>query len=68
VEEEIAASGFETSEEGWRLEAALYCVEIKVPDWDNWKVPVSPTWWVAPKSKTWVELVSDEKISVSNSL
>jgi adenine-specific DNA methylase len=51
----------ETSREGWRAEAFLYCVEVEVPEWDGWRVPLVPTWHVAPKSKTWVQLVPIEK-------
>jgi adenine-specific DNA methylase len=57
VNREVLKLGFETSEEGWRLEAALYCLEVLVPQWDGWRIPLSPTWLVAPKTKTWVELI-----------
>ena len=50
----------ETSEEGWRAEAYLYCVEIEVPELDGWRIPISPSWVIAPKLKTWVELVPIE--------
>jgi putative DNA methylase len=50
-------SKLESSEEGWRAEAYLYCIEIEVPDWDNWRIPICPNWMVAPKPKTWVELI-----------
>lgn len=53
----ILEKGFETSEEGWRAEAYLYCVEITVPEWDGWTIPVCPSWVIVPKAKTWVELV-----------
>ena len=52
--------GFETSEEGWRAEAYLYCVEMVVPEWDGWRIPVCPSWVIAPKTQTWVELVPIE--------
>lgn len=52
--------GFETSEEGWRAEAYLYCVEMTVPEWDGWRIPVCPSWVIAPKTQTWVELVPIE--------
>ena len=51
----------ETSREGWRAEAFLYCVELEVPEWDGWRIPLVPTWHIAPKSKTWVQLVPIEK-------
>lgn len=53
----LLEKGFETSEEGWRAEAYLYCVEMTVPEWDGWTIPVCPGWVIAPKTKTWVELV-----------
>ena len=56
----ILAKGFETSKEGWRADIHFYCVEIPVAEWDGWKIPLSPSWIVAPKSKTWVDLVPIE--------
>lgn len=56
----LLEKGFETSEEGWRAEAYLYCVEITVPEWDGWKIPICPSWIIAPKTETWVELVPIE--------
>ncbi|MDR5794499.1 DUF1156 domain-containing protein [Caballeronia sp. LZ008] len=56
----VVERGFETSEEGWRAEAYLYCLEMTVPEWDGWTVPVSPSWVIAPKTETWVELVPNE--------
>ena len=47
----------ETSEEGWRAEAYLYCVEMVIPEWNGWKIPICPSWEIAPKTKTWVELI-----------
>jgi len=56
----IVTNGFETSEEGWRAEAYLYCIEMTVPEWDGWKIPICPSWVIAPKTETWVELVPIE--------
>jgi len=56
----ILEQGIETSEEDWRAEAYLYCVEMTVPEWDDWKIPVCPSWVIAPKTETWVELVPIE--------
>jgi len=56
----ICEHGLEESEEGWRAEAYLYCVEMTVPEWDGWRVPICPSWEIAPKTKTWVELVPIE--------
>jgi putative DNA methylase len=52
--------GVETSEEGWRATVHLYCLEIAVPEWDGWRIPIAPTWVVAPKLGAWIELVPDE--------
>ena len=56
----ICHHGLESSEEGWRAEAYLYCVEMAVPEWGGWRIPICPTWVIAPKTKTWVELVPIE--------
>ena len=53
----------ETSEEGWRATLYFYCLEITVPEWDGWKIPLSGTWQLLKSSKQapWVELIPDEK-------
>lgn len=56
----LSENELEQSEEGWRAEAYLYCAEMKVPEWDDWYVPICPRWEIAPKTKTWVELVPIE--------
>jgi len=56
----ICEYGLEQSEEGWRAEAYLYCVEMSVPEWDGWRIPIAPSWIIAPKTKTWIELVPIE--------
>lgn len=61
VDQWLLKHGLETSEEGWRAEAYLYCIEMEVPEWDGWRIPVCPSWVIAPKTKTWVELVPIEK-------
>jgi len=53
--------GLETSEEGWRGETYFYCAEIRVPEWENWSVPISPSWVISRKNRTWVELVPIEE-------
>jgi adenine-specific DNA methylase len=60
VDSWILEQGLETSAEGWRAEAYLYCIEMTVPEWDGWRVPICPTWVIAPKTETWVELVPIE--------
>ncbi|MCF8003664.1 MAG: DUF1156 domain-containing protein [Chromatiaceae bacterium] len=56
----LLEKGFETSEEGWRADIHFYCIEITVPEWDGWKIPIAPSWVMVPKAKTWVELVPIE--------
>jgi len=56
----ILTNGFETSEEGWRAEAYLYCTEMTVPEWDNWTIPIAPSWVLVPRAEIWVELVPIE--------
>ncbi len=56
----ILEKGFETSEEGWRSEAYLYCVEVSVPEWDGWSIPIAPSWAIVPKNETWIELIPIE--------
>lgn len=56
----ICEQELEMSEEGWRAEAYLYCIEMVVPEWDGWRIPICPSWVVAPKTKTWVDLVPIE--------
>jgi len=56
----LCEHGLEHSEEGWRSEAYLYCIEIAVPEWDDWRIPISPSWIIAPKTKTWADLVPIE--------
>jgi putative DNA methylase len=56
----ILEQGIETSAEGWRAEAYLYCAEMTVPEWDGWRIPIAPSWVIAPKTQTWVELVPIE--------
>jgi putative DNA methylase len=56
----IVENGFETSDEGWRAEAYLYCIEMTVPEWDNWAIPIAPSWVIVPKAQAWIELVPIE--------
>lgn len=53
--------GLETSEEGWRATLHFYCVEVAVPEWDGWKIPITATWQIAPKQGAWIELLPDER-------
>ena len=60
VDSWICENRLEYSQEEWRAEAYLYCLEMIVPEWDNWYIPICPSWVVAPKTKTWVELIPIE--------
>jgi putative DNA methylase len=60
VDQWLVNHGIETSEEGWRAESHLYCLEMVVPEWDNWRIPICSNWEIMPKTKTWVELVPIE--------
>lgn len=52
------ANGLETSVEGWRATLYLYCVEVVVPEWDGWRVPLNGSWQVLKNNKEiWAELV-----------
>ena len=52
----------ETSEEGWRLSLHFYCVELSVPEWDGWRIPIVGSWQILTASKegVWVELIPIE--------
>ena len=56
------AEKLETSAEGWRATLYFYCVEIAVPEWDGWRIPLSGTWQLLKSSKegVWVELIPVE--------
>lgn len=57
VESQIEEWGIERSQEGWRAEYYLHCVEVRMPD--GWRVPLAPTWVIGKKTNTIVELVPD---------
>ena len=61
VDQWFLDSGYDTSEEGWRAEVYLYCLEIEVPEWDGWKVPISSSWEVSQKLKARTVLVPNLK-------
>lgn len=56
VDKDIREIGFETSTEGDRGDAYLYCIETTCPECGA-KVPMSPTWLIGVGSKTvaWLE-------------
>jgi putative DNA methylase len=59
VADQIEQWGIERSEEGWRAEYYLHCVEVKMPD--GWRVPLAPTWVIGKKTNTIAILVPDHK-------
>ena len=59
VADQIEEWGIERSEEGWRAEYYLHCVEVKMPD--GWRVPLAPTWVIGKKTNTIAILVPDHK-------
>lgn len=61
MDEWYLQSGLETSEEGYRATLYFYCVEITVPEWDGWRIPVSGTWQLLRSERAvWVELIPVE--------
>ncbi|HBJ34240.1 MAG TPA: DNA methylase, partial [Planctomycetaceae bacterium] len=61
VDRWIVDQGFEESKDGLRATLYFYCVEVEVPEWDGWKIPLSGTWHIAPKNEVWAELVPNPK-------
>jgi len=59
VADQIEEWGIERSEEGWRAEYYLHCVEVKMPD--GWLVPLAPSWVIGRKTNTIAILVPDHK-------
>src|ERR1700692_2351804 len=53
--------GLEASAEGWRATLHFYCVEIIVPEWDSWRIPIAGSWQILKSAKhIWVELIPVE--------
>lgn len=44
----------------WRADAYLYCTEITCPEC-GWRVPLSPSWFIGPGSRTIASLVENRK-------
>jgi hypothetical protein len=36
-------------------------LEVTVPEWDGWRIPLAGTWHVAPKLGAWIELLPNTK-------
>ena len=57
IDEWVRRNKYESSEEGWRADVYFYCLEVCVPEWNGWKIPLTPTWQLSPKVGAWIELV-----------
>ncbi|HUY86803.1 MAG TPA: DUF1156 domain-containing protein, partial [Acidimicrobiales bacterium] len=53
---QVSAWGIERNEEGWVADAYLYCNEVLDPA-TGWKVPLAPTWVIAPGRQVIAQLV-----------
>jgi adenine-specific DNA methylase len=53
--------GFEASAEGWRATLHFYCVEINVPEWDGWRIPILGSLQILKSAAgIWLELIPVE--------
>ena len=51
----------ETSAEGWRATLHFYCVEITVPEWDGWRIPILGSLQILKSAAgIWLELIPVE--------
>jgi len=60
VDKQISEWGVEHNEQGWRVDAYLYCVEVVCPEC-GWKVPLAPSWIIGKKTNTIAVLVPNEE-------
>lgn len=56
VEAQVDEWGIEEHALGWTADAYLYCHDVKDPE-TGWKVPVAPSWEIAPKLSVYALLV-----------
>lgn len=56
VKEQVEAWGIERNAEGWIADAYLYCVEVVDPS-TGWRVPLAPSWVIAPKTNVIARLI-----------
>jgi len=53
--------GLEISAEGWRATLHFYCVEITVPEWEGWRIPILGSLQVLKSAAgIWLELIPVE--------
>ena len=61
MDEWYLRENLETSVEGWRATLHFYCVEITVPEWDGWRIPIVGSWQILrPGQGVWIELIPVE--------
>lgn len=61
IEAWYVKEGLETSEEGWRATLHFYCVEVTVPEWDGWRIPILGSLQILKSAAgIWLELTPDE--------
>jgi len=56
VQQQVVDNGLERHELGWEADGYLYCSEVLDPA-TGWKVPLSPSWMIAERSRAIAELV-----------
>jgi adenine-specific DNA methylase len=53
--------GLEISAEGWRATLHFYCVEITVPEWEGWRIPILGSLQILKSAAgIWLELIPVE--------
>jgi adenine-specific DNA methylase len=61
MEDWYVKEGLEASAEGWRATLHFYCVEITVPEWEGWRIPVFGSLQVLKSAAgIWLELIPVE--------
>lgn len=60
VRHQVDEWGIESNERGWVADAYLYCHEVIDPS-TGWRVPLAPSWIIAPKPRVCARLVPDPK-------
>ncbi len=60
VKQQVDDWGIERNEKGWIADAYLYCNEVYDPA-TGWRVPLAPSWVIAPKNKVVARLVPDSE-------
>ena len=58
AEQQLIEWGIDENEDGWRIDAMLYCSEVVDPE-TGWRVPLAGHWAIAPTSRVVGRLVPD---------